>query len=81
MRSVIVITFGTRGGPEGRQTAFWAHASGRFGGGYQGAFAGNTAFAAASFARREMVRYGVHRAGGATLIAPPEVLAENAAQA
>jgi hypothetical protein len=68
--SIIVISHGTRGAGPGRQTAFWGDSSGRFGGGYTGAYAGKDEDSAVAFATREMLRYGVHRPGGALLVAP-----------
>ena len=50
-----------------------ASASGKFGGGFRGAFAGETAEAAAAFAAREMLRYAQGNTEGGDLVAPPEV--------
>jgi len=65
MKSVVVI--------ERRGTSYIASASGKFGGGYQGASAGNTPDEAAIFASREILRYGRGNPEGVSLIAPPEV--------
>jgi len=65
MKSVVVI--------ERRGISYIASASGKFGGGYQGASAGDTALEAAIFAAREMIRYGRGNPEGVSLIAPPEV--------
>ena len=53
----------------------FATVQGRFGGGYQGAFAGADAESAGIFATRQMMRYGVHNPDGAVLFAPTNVLA------
>jgi hypothetical protein len=79
LKSVILISFGTRGGPEGRQTAFWADASGRFGGGYRGAYAGKTQDDAVAFAFREMIRYGFRRPGSAICIGDAAITSRVAA--
>lgn len=55
--------------------AYRCNASGKFGGGYQGAAAGATVEAAAAFAAREQWRYIRTNPEGGQLIAPPEVLA------
>ena len=80
LTSVVLISHGRRGNPEQPQIGYWCDVQGRFGGGYLGAWAGKDEDAAAAFAAREMIRYGIHRPGGAVLVAPPaiEVLARKA---
>ncbi len=58
---------------EKRGTGYFATVSGKFGGGYMGAAAGDTAEEAAAFAAREMVRYAQSNSDGGDLIAPSEV--------
>jgi hypothetical protein len=53
----------------------FATVQGRFGGGYQGAFAGADAESAGIFATRQMIRYGTCNPDGAVLVAPADVLA------
>lgn len=48
--------------------------AGRFGGGYQGARAGLTAYDAAAQAARLMLEYAQTNPDGGDLMAPPEVL-------
>jgi hypothetical protein len=57
-----------------RGAGYIATASGKFGGGYQGARCGLTAEEAARFAAREMIRYAQSNPDGGDLMAPPEVL-------
>lgn len=66
MRSTIII--------EKRGAGYIATASGKFGGGYNGARAGLTPHDAAAFAAREMIRYAQSNCEGGDLMAPPEVL-------
>ena len=65
MRSTIII--------EKRGNHYIATASGRFGGGYSGVTAGDTAEQVAAFAAREMVRYAQSNPEGGDLLAPDEV--------
>ena len=55
--------------------SYMATASDKFGGGYQGASAGNTPSDAAAFAVREMIAYAQRNAEGGDLMAPEEVMA------
>ena len=66
MRATIII--------EKRGKGYIATASGKFGGGYQGARCGLTPQEAATFAAREMIRYAQSNSEGGDLMAPPEVL-------
>lgn len=66
MRSTVIISK--------RGEGYIATASGKFGGGYQGARAGLTPHEAAAFAAREMIRYAQSNSEGGDLMAPPEVL-------
>ena len=56
-----------------RGASYFCNASGCFGGGYSGAYAGNTAEAAALFALRERGRYIEGNKLGGSLYAPREV--------
>ena len=56
-----------------RGASYYCDATGCFGGGYTGAFAGNTAEAAGLFALREKGRYIDSNPFGGTLSAPAEV--------
>lgn len=69
MRSTITI------GYKERYKRYYAAASGKFGGGYSNAQAGDTPEKAAAFAAREMIRYAQSNPEGGSLIAPPEVMA------
>ena len=66
MRATVIITK--------RGAGYIATASGKFGGGYQGARCGLTADEASRFAAREMIRYAQSNAEGGDLMAPPDVL-------
>jgi len=66
MRSTIII--------EKRGAGYTATASGKFGGGYQGARCGLTPEDAARFAAREMIRYAQSNPEGGSLLAPEEVM-------
>ena len=56
-----------------RGDLYIADVQGMFGGGYQGATAGREPHDAATFASREMIRYGTCNDRGASLVAPQEV--------
>jgi len=58
-----------------RGAGYTCDASGRYGGGYQGASAGRTPEDAAAFGAREMLRYAQVNPEGGDLIAPADVLA------
>jgi hypothetical protein len=66
MRSTIIINK--------RGEGYIATASGKFGGGYQGARCGLTPQEAALFAGRAMIQYAQSNPEGGDLMAPPEVL-------
>ena len=72
MKTFIIIT--QRPGLSPAQPGYFATVRGKFGGGYQGAHAGNTPDAAARFAAREILRYGSHNRAGYSILAPTEVL-------
>jgi len=58
-----------------RGESYFAHVSGHYGGGYHGAFAGDTPEAAALFALREEGRYIKNNPLGGNIFAPAEVRA------
>ena len=60
---------------EKRGNGYIATVSGKFGGRYSGASAGNTPEKAAIFASREMIRYAQSNKEGGDLIAPADVIA------
>jgi hypothetical protein len=66
MRSTVVI-LKERGG-------YTVQASGKFGGGYDGVWAGDTPDEAASVAAHEMMRYAQSNKEGGDLVAPAEVM-------
>ena len=66
MRSIICIVK--------RGENYFADVSGKFGGGYSGVCAGRNKDEAATFAAREMIRYGrSNKEEGGLLVAPAEV--------
>lgn len=67
MKSTIIITR--------RGAGYLSTASGRYGGGHQGARCGLTAQEAAASAANLMLRYGLDNPDGAVLMAPDEVWA------
>jgi hypothetical protein len=66
MRSTIIITK--------RGEGYISTVSGQFGGGHQGARAGQDAHTAAATAARYMIEYAQSNPEGGDLMAPPEVL-------
>jgi len=65
MRATIIIE---------KKDRYRATVSGKFGGGYSNVNAGETPQEAASFAAREMIRYGQSNSEGGYLVAPEEVM-------
>jgi len=66
MRSTIIISK--------RGVGYISTVSGQFGGGYQGARCGLTAYDAAASAAKLMITYAQSNPDGGDLMAPPEVL-------